>query len=171
MGTLKDLIDANIAADKWCESGAAIITDRPDDPSDYYDACDTASGFMTVLNLSNPPKFKAMFLQSLLELAKDLPDGQEKTRITAIGDETANLAAERIWFAANKDGAAECGYLVNSASEHLDGGNTVATWAMLHNFVRARAEVDKIGIPRADINLLIQWKDRCPLSDWANNLK
>lgn len=170
MGTLKDMIDANIAADNWCQEGADIIGSRPDDPSDYYAACDTAPGFMTVLNLTNPAKFKALLLQSFLELVEDIPAGEEKTRITAIGDETADLSAERTWFASNKDGATECGYLVDSAADHLGGGNTVVTWIMLHNFVRARAEVDKIGIPAADIALLALWKSRCPLDDWKNGL-
>lgn len=170
MGTLKDMIDANIEADNWCPEGADIITSRPDDPSDYYAACDTAPGFMTVLNLSNPAKFKAMLLQALLDLAGGLPDGQEKTRITAIGDEAADLAAERAWFAANKDGATECGYLVDSSAEHLDGGDTKVTWAMLHNLVRAKAQVDKVGIPATDIALLALWKSQCVLDDWKNGL-
>lgn len=171
MGTLKDTINAAIAEDNWCKRGAAIILDAPDDVAVWYDNTAGAPGFLQVVNFSNPVKAKAMFLQSLLELVSAMPAGECKTRLDAIGQETANLADERAWFAANQDNGSECKNLVEHASAFLDGtGNSITIWNTLQVFCRAQGEVDKVGYYESDAALLALWKSRCTKAEWANGL-
>ena len=116
MGTLKDAFTAIIASENWCAAGAKIITDAPDDLQDWYDNTSGAPGFLQVCNVSNPTKAKAMFLQSVLELVAAMPEGEEKTRLDAIGQETATLADERAWVAANPAPVTECKNFIRAST-------------------------------------------------------
>lgn len=168
MTTMKSIVEANIAADEWCRSYIKVVATRPDDPSDWYDALNEAHAFMALLHITNPTKAEGMFLQSLGELAAVLPVGEEKTHLTAINNETAVLADERTWFAANNDGSSECCCLVDAAAEYLQGGNTKVCMAAFGTLVRARAAVDGVGIGEAGDTLLALWKSRCTKVEWAN---
>lgn len=171
MGTLKDTVDAAIAADNWCTRGAAIIETRSDAPDTWYDECDTAAGFLQILNMTNPAKATALFLESLLELVSAMPASDCKTRLDTIGNETANLADQRAWFTSNPDDMSECKNLVEKASAYLDGtGNSITMWNTIHVFCRAQGEVDKVGYLESGAALLTLWKSRCTKAEWANSL-
>lgn len=168
MTTMKSVIEANIAADEWCQREVIVVATRPNDPSAWYDACDTANGFMALLNITNPMKAKTMFLQSLGELVTDMADGIAHEHLDDIANETAVLANERAWFEANNDGPSECCNLIDGAAEYLLGGNTKVCDAVFATFVRARAEVDGMGIGEAADALLTLWRSRCTKVEWAN---
>lgn len=168
MTTMKSVIEADIASAGWCQREVKVVAARPADPSAWYDACDTANGFMALLNVTNPTKAEAIFLQSLGELVADMPAGDDHDHLDAIANETAVLADERTWFAANNDGPSECRCLIDGAAEYLLGGDTKVCDAVFATLVRARAKVDKIGIGEAADALLTLWRSRCTKAEWAN---
>lgn len=188
MGALKDAIyqiisDAADGDQPWCEGGAAIIDRAPEAIADYYswdydgDLGQCGPGFLTVSAMVSPTEAKAVYLQSLGELADDMPDGEVKTRLAAMAGETADLAAMIAWGEEQVPESesqtvtyeSESQTLVLRSARWLDDGTPVDAWNAFHTFVRAKALLDGAGIFEVSLALQTLWQSRCSLADWKGS--
>ena len=168
MTTLREHVDAMMAAEGWCRDGAAIVQKRDPDTATWYAQVDRFQGFVNIWWIANPTMARDFVLDIVSDLVADMPEGEALERLGAIVDGDADLAECVRWWK-GRNAETDCCNLVGRLAIALDGGSAQLRYGMLSSLRRSYQVVHHMGRQEADAFLLFAARKAAPLDVWRGS--
>ena len=164
MPTFKSVGDARITAENWCQAGIDMWTSKPDDPALYY-ALEipeiAAWEWLGAAHSMDADGANGLLLQSVSDLAALMPAGQPKTDMEAIAAETADLAAlKATWLANRKTAPTASKVLVNAVAVWLTDQDRLYLIPLFGQLIKLQAGLESKSIVTVETELLATFKSR-----------
>lgn len=180
MGTFKDLCEAALASEAWCQAGVDAWSLSPDEPAAFYALAPPTMhptrpfDWLHMLHLTNAPQAKTVLLASVADFASGLPSGDEKTRLQALASETADLAAYWTWWVAGRNDRRSVrqliGIVIGFLQEEGGGDNVFAQLQATRMLTLAKTLADGTTELVAEQALMTAFKSRCTEAEFTNGL-
>lgn len=167
MPVFKDIGDGRITSENWCQSGIDRWAGMPKDPADYY-ALDYpevyAWEWLGAAHSMDAANAHALLRQSVTDIAALLGASQEKTDLEAIAAATADNAALRAtWFANRKTLPNRKKVLVNGLATWFEDEDPNYLPGLLAMFLAVQAQETGKDAATLEAELLTLWRTRCTL--------
>jgi hypothetical protein len=162
--TFTSVAESRMTAEVWCQSGIDRWAGMPKDPADYY-ALEypevNAWEWIGAAHSMDAAATHALLRQSVTDIAALLSASQEKTDLEAIAAGTADNAALRAtWFANRKTLPNRKKVLVNGFATWFEDEDPNYLPALLMMFLAVQAKETGKNIATLEADLLILWRTR-----------